>query len=550
MSSAEIRCNLGSASFPLVSELWGRSIMVPTGDENYDSSIVSTVERGKDKGIPQIYYTHNCMPSVEGFQSIGYQEYVVSLAGANDFDQMFPIQNNDLHNFLFVPAAGKNYVFDRSVGHWSSCSPYPVGLVPANCLVSHAFVQSQSYVFYDGIGCLKYNSTTHTMDAVALTGLTIANIHGICEASGYMIAWTDTAIARSSASNPLDFIPSLATGAGGGNLEQAHGKILFCSSFPGGFLVYCEENIIAAKYTGNANYPFAFTEINSSAGITNAEDVSYQDNNAVQYALTTSGLQKVDFNNAASVYPEVSDFLGKLIFEDYDELTGEFTQEYLASPLYHKINGVCSRYLVISYGKTQGMFTHAVVLDYVLGRFGKLKIDHTDIFEWNNPDVFGDITYDDLTAASITYDDLQYTTYNQLLAGVTATQPILMKKLAILQSDGTVKIVNFDLSESEADGVLLLGKYQYIRSRFLVHQKTTVETVVLGNNFSMQLIPTLDGKTFMPPVDPVLLYNQPKSRVYAKRLEGMNISLMLKGAFNLTSVLLNFTLGSARQARE
>lgn len=546
MSSLQIRCNLAASSFPLVTELWGRTVMVPQGDENYDSSVVSSVERTKAKGTPQIYYTHNCMPTVEGFQSIGYQEALASFPGNMDFDQIFPLQNANLNRFLFSPAGGKNYIYDAPVGTWVSVSPFTPGTFPATTQVTVAFVQKQSYICFAKLGTYKYNDSTKVLDHVVLSGLSDAAVIGIAEASGYMIAYSDTEVLHSSATVPTDFVPSISTGAGGGALAEAQGPIIFISSFSNGMIVYCEGNMIAGRYTGNANFPFAFTQIPNSAGIVAAEDVSYQDNSDTQFALTTSGLMQVNLTSCNPVYPDITDFLGKKIFEDYDEATSTWTQEYLGFPLYHKVNGICSRYLVISYGKEIGQYTHALVLDYVLGRFGKLKIDHVDVFQWNTPNLYGAITYGDLSGTS--YGNLQYTTYGDFLTGLIQ-QDTLLNTFALLQQDGRAVLVDFDLAEDTADGVMLLGKYQYIRSRFLQHQKTDVEVVGTSNDFSIQLIPTLDGKTFMPPVDPILLYRNPTSRSYGKRVEGMNISLMFKGAFNLTSVELTFTLGSNRQAR-
>jgi hypothetical protein len=142
-----------------------------------------------------------------------------------------------------------------------------------------------------------------------------------------------------------------------------------------------------------------------------------------------------------------------------------------------------------------------------------------------------------------TYGDLINVSYGDLFTSVN-TPKIPKKNIAFLQMDGNVKIVNFDMDAADANGVLMLGKFQYTRSRFIVHQESEIETLRQGNNFQFYLIPTLDGKTFLQPVTPYLLHNGPMIKEYVQTLHGLNITCLFIGAFNLTSYILSFTLGS------
>lgn len=543
MSHQWMRCNLSTANFPFASKLWGRSIIVPQYDENYDRTLASTADQDKDKGVPQVFYMHNCMPTPQGFQSIGYDVAIQAAIGApTDFDSVFGLQNVDLSIFLFVPALGKNYIYDKNVAAWNSVSPLPPGTINANTIVTTAFVHGQSYIYYQNIGCYKYDDIGRVMTNVTLVGLTATAVKGICAANGYMIAWNDTTVSWSNSQTETDFVPSLITGAGGGAVADAKGRIICCLPISGGFLIYCEKNVVAARYTSNIRFPYLLSELPGSGGIAGPEVVSWQSNLAQHYAWTSAGLQLLDTSKTTLIAPEVTDFIGAQIFEDFDETTFTFLEEYLASQLFIKLSVIGERYVVISYGVSSGEYTHALVFDLSLKRYGKLKILHRDSFEWTAPSLTGTLTYGQL---SVTYGALGTTTYGDLLVGVS-TPAVAKKTLAFLQKDGTIQIVDFSLAQVNGDGILILGKFQFQRNKFIVHQTSDIENVILGYNFKFFLLPTLDGKTFLSAVFPMRTRASPDSVRYQRRLTGQNIASGFQGAFNLTTYLIDFTVGGDR----
>jgi hypothetical protein len=538
-----MRCNLAAAIFPFATDLWGRSIIVPQYDQNYDRTIVSPSDTDKDKGIPQAFYMHNCMPTSHGFQAVGYTQKLPAMAGApTDFDAAFPIQNSDLARFIFVPALGKNYIWDQAVGAWASISPIAAGLVPSNVIVTVAQVQSQSYIWYQGIGGYTYNDTTKLLASVALIGLVATAVKGITGATGYLIAWDDTTVVWSSAINVLDFTPSLVTGAGGGSIAEAKGRIICCLPINSGFVVYCEKNIVVAKYSGNIRFPFIFAELPGSAGITSPEQVSWQSNLEEHYAWTTAGVMKVSKSAATPLFPEITDFLSMKFFEDFDEVTRTFSSQKLGTVLNAKVTAIAARFLVFSYGVNYPDYTHALVFDLVLKRWGKLKITHRDCFQWNVPQLYGTITYDQLAAANVLYGDLDQTTYDDFNSSIKiAEEP--RGTIAFLQQDGTVKTVDFSLYGSTQSGVLMLGKFQFMRNQRIQHQASEVETLESSGTFATYIVTSQDGKTLDTPVAAYLQKNSAKMRRYLKRKDGANLSLLFIGAFSMVTTLLEFTRG-------
>lgn len=539
--------------------------MFPQYDENYNRTIFSTVDPGYEKEIPQVFYMHNVMPTVEGFQSIGYDVAIeptpgggVATGGFGEFsfgrsgfgvigsgsfvyDKIFTLQTPDQNNFLFVPAAGLNLIYDAQVGFWQSVSPFPTGTVTGATQVTTAFVQGQTYIYYANKGCYIYDDNLKVLTPVTLTGLNPLQVLGITSANGYMIAISSNAIAWSSLTSPTDFTPSIITGAGGGSVNDAKGPCIAAVQITGGFVIYCQYNAVGATYTGNSSFPFIFLEVAGSGGISSTDQLSWHSNMANHIMFGSYGVQEINKSIAKPIYPEASDFLAGKLFEDFDETTLQFSSSYLTSQVAAKVVIIEGRYLVLSYGIAAPMYTHALVYDTTLKRWGKLKIAHSACFEWNAPNLYGQTTYGDLS--NTTYSQLAATTYGALN---TAQQSIVLpkKSIAFLQADGTVRIVNFDFSEVTSDGVFMIGKFQFQRRRWIQHQYGIVDVVAEGNNFNYYIVPTKDGKTLLPFVTgrKNLQLSGAKAVTYQKRVSGNNISLLFLGQFNLSTLLIGFTV--------
>lgn len=540
MAFYRVRVNLSIAFFPFLASLWGRSIIVNTYDQTYDTT--NPLASEKDKGKPQIYYLHNIMPIPQGFQSIGYKQRIAPFAPGpvTNFDKAFQLQNSNLNRFLLVPAGGLNYIYDPGVGTWISC-PFPASSgVTTSTVVSTAFIDGQTYICYANYGIFIYDEVNKVLAPQTITGLDLSNIICITASNGYMLAFTQTAIAWSNQTNPLDFVPNLATGAGGGPIQNIKGPVIFAAEISNGFLVYCQRNIVAASYQANDNFPFMFAEVPGSSGIESPEDVGWQYNNGTHYAWTNAGLLQINLTAAQIVFPEAADFLSANIYEDFSDTTNQFSVQYLTTPLQVRIAFIGERYVVISYGLIGLNFTYALVYDTGLNRWGKLKINHVHCFQWDTPPPYTFVTYGSLK--NTTYGQLSNKTYGELIVTPSEVDTSDRQTLGFLQQDGTVQIVDFDLSEAPANGTMLLGKFQLMRNRYMVHNTTDMETINESiTNFKFSIIPTLDGKTLLPPVPGVLLAEGQYSRKYGKRVAGQNLSLLFQGGFSMGAVILEFT---------
>lgn len=509
MSQITYRGNLSAKGFPFLSENQGRSIIVGQYDNAFNRQVVSAEDTDKDIGIPQIYYCHNVMPHPQGFQSIAYQNLLVGVQSG--FSLIFSIRdNNNNRAYLATDIAGNFYIYNGS-GNWVLKQAIPTA---AGLQVSTAFVSGITYVYVQGYGCFYYDFGLGTFTSVTLTALNITGtnaIVGICPSAGYLIAWSTTTVYWSSTVDPTDFTPSLITGAGSGAVEGARGQINFCLPHLLGFIVYTLANAVAALFSGNSRFPFNFREIVASGGVSGQNLIALGADSGNHYTYTTSGFQLVSTSNSTTIYPELTDFIGGKLFEDFNDTTKTFSTVALTATMQKALNVIADRYLVVSYGISS--LTHALVYDLVQKRYGKLKLNHVASFEY------------------------------QLPSPIITEQP--RQSLAFLQVDGSIQLVDFSVSNPASNGTMLLGKYQFVRPRFLTLDEINLENFRVGAVFALTNMYTLDGKNYLYNT-PTLVQSNGLYRKYQSRITGLNHSLLFQGAFEICSEVLVFHINGKR----
>lgn len=524
MSQVAYRGNLSSAYFPFVSRFQGRTVIVPAQDNNFNRQLQSGQDLDKDIGIPQAYYMHNVMPNGNGFQSIGFDQRIANYNGTNvGIKQEFTLRD-DLYNggtkgYFMLATGGFYYVLNESFGYagyvtqyWDPAAAafvnFPVNI--ENLQITAAHVAGTTYLYVENQFCLVWDFANSRFNLTTLVGLTASVIVGITESNGYLIAYSSNAVAWSSLIDPEDFIPSLQTGSGGGNVEGIKGNITCGAPTSSGFILYTENNAVTVLYTGNSQYPFQFTECVGAGGVSTLERVTYDADSGFNYAYTSAGFQILKSKSAESVFADVTDFLAGQYFEDFDDSLLTFIYTTLSAPMQKKLAFIGNRYLIISYGITS--LTHALVYDTVQKRFGKLKISHVDCFQY------------DLLSENVS--------------------DIPRKNIAFLQADGTVVLVNFAVSFTNRDGTLLLGKYQYVRSRTLHLDEVILENPTQGGTFTCYDMVSADGKNYSQVILGIVLSSGNDVVSYGFGSPGgENHSLLLKGAFNLATVDLQFHIG-------
>jgi hypothetical protein len=539
MAQLTLRANLSAANFPLCSDFSGRSVVIPNQDQAYVTpSQFSGADTDKDRGIPQIYYCHNVMPVGQGFKSIAYRKVITGIpTTTTKFNKVIAVRDNtENRGYVGFTSDGLTFLYQLSTNTWKNVS-IPGTWVGGN--VTTATASGVTYICYEKWGIYTVDLVAGVLTSASLSGITNANVVGMCAAANYLILHDGYTVYWSSATNPTDFVPSLATGASSGVPTGIGGIITAITSLGTGFAVYTTVNIVLSSYSGNTRYPWIFREAPGGAGSKDIEGITNTGDDGTNYAWTSSGLLKITAQGCNPVFPEVTDFLSGRIFEDFVDATLSIESEYLLYDLKVKLSYASSRYLVISYGKQS--LTHALVYDIALKRWGKLRVAHVDAFELTISSDGAGLTYANL--APKTYAQLAPTPYNELTKLVnTAASP--KRTLAFLQADGSVQIALWDYGNYKAQAVIMLGKFQLTRSQVVTLEEFVVENVDLANssNFTASVITSLDGKDQGLPltIPPVSVIGS-QTRTYRCRVTGVNHSLLFTGAFNLVSLVLAFS---------
>ena len=487
----------------------------PMLSKNQSRTIIGGLESSKagDEEIPKIYFCHNMMPTEDGLESVGYLSPIPAITPAitnlSDARVLHSISKQIM--YMAWAADGRVYDLEEADLSWNQLADtVPSTISPSFSIedVTLGTVNGVTFIWYKGVGCFRYNDTTHQLESVILTGISIPDIVGITASSGYLIVYTIDTIAWSSLIDPTDFTPSQITGSGGGLIAGIQGNIHFILPNDLGILVYAHANVIAGTFTGNAQYPFKLREVTSSKGGVSLDLVAHEANSAAQFSYSQAGLQFITSQRAETFLPEVTDFLAGKVFEDFDESTKELSETKLTTTMKKKIKFIAARYIVISYGITS--FTHALVYDVVLERLGKLKIDHVDCFEFLK----------DQTEVS-------------------------KESIAFLLSTGEVKTLDFSTTSTNSNGVVIFGKMQYTRGRTITLQGVDVENVEDDATLSVTNLAAIDGKTTTK-TEGVLRYSVEGLRKYAFKVSAINHSLLLIGKFNLSTLFITYILNGRR----
>jgi len=408
MSRFEGQVPLINSLFPLLTRYSRQSALVAQQD-------VITPEDQQNRDLkPAPIYLENLLPTKAGYRNT----LQTPLPFPQTIDEIdFPIDINTKYLFLRDALDNVTQMWisgDKACYYNASVFIPTVIASPGSVMdgeeITYAYLKDQTYIFFPRIGCFVFDIGTSTFQNFVMQGLDFEKIKGIVAASGYLVAYDADTIYYSSVVTPTDFIPSTTTGAGSTKILGLAGAITGCLPLDNGFIIYTSGNAVAASYSGNALLPFVFKEIKGSAGLIALKGVAWQPAIPYHIAFSSVGLLQLDKNQAVHVFPEITDFLASGILEsiDFDPTLGIFSQFTSAKSEFNiALNYILNRYLTISYGPTSSThFTHALVYDLSLQRWGKLKIDHVSLYAVAILGDFHVITYLDLQALGTTWDSL------------------------------------------------------------------------------------------------------------------------------------------------
>jgi hypothetical protein len=514
MAQIQYRGNLSAKVFPFLSSQFGRSVVVGSSDQAGAFINNTGDSSGGDNNIPQAYYMHNVMPTAQGYKSVAFSE-IIKPVGVS-FNRVIPIRDPDMTRGLIgITTSGGVYIYRAGDTTWTDVSAQLGGWTGGD--ISVAYAAGYTYLCLSKFNVFKLYVAGKTLLPVALSGLVASGIVSITSAANYLVVTDGVQVYWSSTVTPEDFVPSLITGAGSGKPEGAEGAIIALVPLSSGFAAYTSVNVVVASYSQNARFPFIFKRVDNSKGIAESLHIASGGEDGINYAWTSAGIQKITATGAVTYLPEVSDFLAGKELEVWNSITNEVDSQYLSEPMKVKLAFIGARFLVVSYGVTN--FTHALVFDTSIKRWGKLKLDHVDCF------------------------DVSLNSDGQLTTSKSASAK---KTFGIMTTRGSVVVCNFDNPAKSTDSVIVLGKYQLLRSRLMTMDGISLENIEATSNCEVLLATTYDGKDQAVLSTPALVSKSSQVRNYACRVTGVNHSVIIKGTFNLNTIMLDSHVNGRR----
>lgn len=395
MAQNKISLNLSSADFTLSYSFKGRSVIVPGQDQNFFGSTGSWAGASPQKGvdIPQLYYCENVVPTSEGYRSVAYRFSVDPPEEPQTFVRIYNIFDGFSNSGLLgITADRKLFLVAPSTnGLWEELT-FPMGYVwdtPSQVTVTT--VVGYVALCIQGVGVFNIDINGVTLIAATLIGLDPELINGVCSSNSILIAWDDTTVYWSSAINPLDFTPSLITGAGSTKPEGLKGTIQLCKEIKGGFIVYSDVVIIGASYTQTTAFSWIFDSLEGATGVTSPEAVAYDINLSAHFAWTTAGLAQIGLNKVELLFPAITDFIASGLSDTTVAYTDYPSAEFSPETKEVRLAAISARYLCVSFGylvaseEPNTFPTPALVQSFLydsqLRRWGKLKVNHIQILE-------------------------------------------------------------------------------------------------------------------------------------------------------------------------
>jgi hypothetical protein len=556
MAKYRFRGPLNQADIPLLTFLSADSVVSSQLD------IAGKVNQGfagssdsHTYNIPHIMFCENVMPSADGIISCEYEEVIppiVPPVGASPVTvrQVIPIRFSDESIILFADAVtnatGETspYIYVPGMTAWIRLE----FVFTANYTVTRAYVIGRTFLcFAFDTGDYQVREfvyaageTIPRFNGVSLLGLQDTNIKGIGASSGYMIAYSDLDVYWSSLDNPLDFVPDAGSAAGSSAPIDLKSGITAILTTSGGFLISSDRNLVFATYTQNALIPFIFREIANAGGISSYEQATSDQTSGIVYTWGTGGLQKVSQQKAETLSGNLNDFLAGGIIESWNPATNQITSimdDGLEFKV--KVTYVSSRYLVISYAPSRALgYQYALVFDTVLQRWGKLKIDHADCFEYPYPDTRADLEYRDLVNA--------YSTYTQSYADLDTVRVLVQpskKAIGFVKENGSIQLALFEYNKTiNSNAVIVFGKMQLTRARLAAIQQLTLSGKFYLNDLRVKALSgeLTDGNSFSKDMIPASS-NSNVMQLWRTRLIGLSLSIAVTGTFALSSYLLEVT---------
>ena len=591
MAVQRFKLPLNAARFPLISSRASRAVCVPQLDAAPRTPrVFMGTDESIDYDMPQIIYCENVMPTSSGIASVGYRQRVNSVlsspvASLQRASLVFPLRDQNVNVTLFAPQVGSTvldlicnvctvaveYSDGTFFGPWSQLAPvgwYALDVASVNryhmAKFSYAYVDGKTFVAASRIlaaagastpaSIRQWTGTAFVDPAIANLPFPYPEVDGVTSSMGNLIVWSGLKVAWAPYNGTTFdfniFANGNYTGAGSQVPEELKANITACVGLPGGFVIFTSKNAVAATYNSqNLAAPWSFREISGAGGVKTFEQITVEGSLGYLYAHTTTGLQKITLNSAESFAPDVSDYLAGRETESYNFSSHTTTVSPVPINYYTKLTNAGNRFLVISCGlwaTSDGTtivtpeFSHALVYDLELKRWGKLAIQHTDCLYFNFGSAQTDTTYAQLAGLSYeTFTEFATGTYDTV-TGQPVTTVASQQSLGFLNRDYSIRVADWSNRTrfSEDEAVAIIGRTQISRSRRTELQGVEVEGLKSGRVY---VTPSEDGYTLSAPQEFIPVIDTPEFVRVEGLVDCVNFNTTVEGTFNISTLIVEAT---------
>lgn len=544
MANTTFQADLLSTAFPYSFKELGSCVIAPTALETSKQtpSSLHGTDAERQAGYSHGYYLENVIPTARGYSSAGFTK-LAQCPSSVPFEHVIEVRSAD-NSLVQIGVRNANIYISKPDGTWKTSTVLrDAGVAPQT-----AVVRGTTYVYFGTFTVYEYDSSTNELIIASIPALGSTTIRGIVSAGAQLVVHDEETIYYSSVLDALDFQKDLATGAGSTKVLALRGSISFCAALGSNFVIYTQYNAVIAKGTGSLAFPFIFNEISGSIGAVKLEHVAGNSNTGVHIVYTTAGFQQVSTEGAEFIWPELGDGISRGLLPTIDTLT-ETPKLVDVDKLNVRMSFIADRWVCVSLGSDPEVlvYTDCFLFDTSLKRWGRLKVSHTCIFQWNLElvEYSGSIrSYQDWVDQYPIYDDVEPELIYLDLSTITSSNASLTKNRAALCST-LGSITAFDVHDADIAGDttnkggtdaatprLILGKYKVSRNSGVVFQylrcnKLIMGTIVLrGHDYNGDMIRARSTLVESP---------RHKDTWYA-RMSADAISIEFQGTFSLTDL--------------
>jgi len=539
MAKIVASATLAATVMPLLSRHVRQPVLVGKHDINFSRHIdQNPKDEGNDTTVPSLLFGENIVPTTSGYKSVALAQMFEALGGDKEVVLVASVAESDTYAFSFIhllaysPTTGRHYHYNIyiSSGELAYFPPTTETFTPGlnGLKPTLAAIKGKVFTAFNistGL-TIREQSVLGTFTPV-FTGLSSSAV-GIFAASGYLMAWSKNSIFWSALEDPTDFVPSDVTGAGGTKIVDLLGEIKYCKATQNGFIVYGDLNCVYAQASNDFRFPFIFKSIPYLVGISDQNDVSYGVSTD-HIVKSGSAIYKVTKAQAIGSFQDFYTFLSSKKVERFEN---NRLVEYNLDNTDVMFTVVDGSATVLSYKSQDAEQYDYALIDFSnLGRQGKVKVDHSFVITWPFDAIISFLLVSgfefDLVSA---FDD---TLVSSLGEGGIITEGINV--ICFVAKDGSMKLL-LDSADYPANGTLILGPFQLAREAMV--ELTRVEaTVANAAATSCTVLTSLTGEEINRDITLPAIQLGKKVR-YNARVTGLNHSICIQGAFDLSSVLL------------